>query len=352
MRARTNLSFRVAATTLAIAAPLSCSSDLFYEALSPSPTVRLPRDEAPHRAGGGEWWYYTGMLSDAKGRGFGVEVVVFQIPEIPYLLNLARARIAQFAVLDLATGRFVYDQTREFLPVPVVGPSQPGFELATELVQISGHDGQDRVRAAMSDAEFLIDLSLTDARGPVLHGGRGYVPFGASGRAFYYSRPRMAAEGTLQVDGDRLEVTGSLWFDHQWGNDLTNPWLAWDWFSIRLDNGTDLMLYIFPDTTGPVLLGSYMPAEGATVGLSRENVAITPTSYWTSAHTGVTYPVAWRIEVPDHGLDLSLAALIDNQELDAHASTMNVYWEGLCEVAGLDGDRPAEGIAYVEMPNH
>ncbi len=353
MRPSRTLSIRLLlACATAATLPLACSPDAFYEALTPEPAVRLPNDEAPHHFGGGEWWYYTGMLSDDEGRDYGIEAVVFHIPEIPYLFNLARARMAHFAVLDVSTGRFVYDQSREFSPVPVFEAPQPGFNLVTDIVQASGRDGEDHLHAITRGGEFALDLTLTDERGPVLHGGRGYVPFGANGNAFYYSRPRMHAIGALEVDGDRRSVTGSIWFDHQWGNDLTNPWLKWDWFSIRLDDGTDIMSFVFPDTPGPVFFGTYIPADGDPISLPLAAVIVTPNAHWTSPRTGVTYPVGWNIDIPTRGLTLSVAAAALDQELDARGSTLNIYWEGLCTVTGTHGDQAVGGIAYVELANY
>lgn len=48
--------------------------------------------------------------------------------------------------------------------------------------------------------------------------------------------PRMAAEGTLTIDGKAVPVTGDVWFDHQWG-DFEAAQLRWNWFALQLTDG-------------------------------------------------------------------------------------------------------------------
>ena len=48
--------------------------------------MRLDVDESPHDFGGGEWWYYTGRVTDEDGRGYGIEAVIFHVPRLPFLL--------------------------------------------------------------------------------------------------------------------------------------------------------------------------------------------------------------------------------------------------------------------------
>lgn len=336
------------AVLLALAA--GCCPDAAYEAATPNPVVRLPQDESPH-CSGGEWWYYTGRLTTVEGAGYGVEAVVFHVPAPP-LVPVAQGWAAHFSVLDEATGAFRYEQERVFA-ANAYGPGEDGgFDLQMALVQMAGHDGLDHVRAAMADGAYAIDLFLEDERGPVLHGGGGYVPYGASGRSFYYSRPRMRATGTMEIAGRTHEVTGVLWFDRQWGRDLVNPWLAWDWFSLRLNDGTDVMLFVFRDTSLPVAFGTYVSGTGEAIPLAADEFAIIPTAWWTSPRTGAQYPVAWDVHIPSQDFVIAVTAVADDQEFDARESTLNIYWEGLCRVSGTRGGAAVAGDADVELTNY
>ncbi len=329
-----------------------CCPDALYEITTAAPVVRLPQDEAPHCFGGVEWWYYSGRIVTDDGRGFGVVAVIFHLPQWPHLVA-GDEWIAHLAVLDQATSEFTYEQSHALEAAKVSICATSGFELETALVQMAGGGGHDHVRAAMASGRYALDLTVEDERGPILHGVNGYVPEGVRGRSFYYSRPRMQASGTFAVNGETHTASGALWFDRQWGLDLTNPRLPWDWFSVRLDDGTNLMLYRFRDSDPPVMLGTYIPASGEPLTLTADQIAITPTASWTSPHSGTTYPVAWDMQVGVDGLTLHVSAVADDQEFDARATTDNIYWEGLCSVtATADGRGSITGYAYAELTNY
>jgi predicted secreted hydrolase len=321
--------------------------DPLYESRTDDPVVRLARDESPHCFGGAEWWYYTGRLRAEDGRTFGVQTVIFHQPQFPTPI-VTEFWVAHYAVLDVDSGEFTCDQAVLIGPQPT---PKRGFDLFTPFVQMRGADGQDRIRATMRDGRFGLDLALRDAKGPVLHGADGYVPYGARGMAFYYSRPRMNAGGTLVVSGEPTSVSGQFWFDRQWGLDLNNPRQPWDWFSIRLDDGTDIMLFEFPAPDGPVAFGTLIPPSGEPQTLAGTDFAIRRTARWRSPRTNIAYDVAWEIEIPTAGLSLTLAAATPDQEIIASRTTLNVYWEGLCAVEGFQGDAPLSGHAYVEQAN-
>jgi predicted secreted hydrolase len=321
-----------------------------YEITASQPGVRLPLDESAHCFGGVEWWYYTGRLTATDGRSFGVEAVVFHVPPLPYALLLDHW-IGHWAGLDEQTSEFIYDQSRQVGPQPVATSSGGGFQVTTPLLTLEGSDGRDQIHARTSDGVYQLDVTLSDTRAPVLHGGDGYVPYGAAGASFYYSRPRMNVTGTLVVNGEQLAVTGRFWFDRQWGLDLRNPWQRWDWFSIRLDDGTDVMLFQFPGNEEPVTFGTLMPADGDPMPLAAADFSIAPTAAWTSPTTGIEYDVAWEITVPAADLSVSVMAVADNQELVTRSTTFNVYWEGLCDVDGRLGGTAVSGHAFIEQAN-
>jgi predicted secreted hydrolase len=68
---------------------------------------------------------------------------------------------------------------------------------------------------------------------------------------------------------------------------------------------------------------------------------------WRSATSGIEYPVAWHMRVAGTGVDLELAPLIDDQELDLAVR----YWEGAVRsVHGAGGAVTAEG--YLELAGY
>lgn len=346
----------VAVCATSVCAVLGCvCSDACYEWLAASPGVSLPDDEAAH-CYGAEWWYYTGLLAADDGREYGFEAVIFHAapwvfvgtPEGFPIVAPVDAYVAHFAITDVADETFTYDQVRTIHPQPAVAG---GFHLMTPLLMFHGSEGRDHISGAMMDGSYELDLILEAGGEPILHGEEGYVRYGSVGGSFYYSRPRMTASGHLR-DGDQvLPVNGEVWFDRQWGRDVNNPLLKWVWFSMRLDDGTAIMLYRFLDGDSTLDHGTLSGADGGVSDLMQGDFTIADDEFWTSPDSGATYPVRWQIEIPAAGLVLDVNRALDNQELETRPSTLNVYWEGLCFVTGTRDGQPVSGHAYVEMTN-
>ena len=53
------------------------------------------------------------------------------------------------------------------------------------------------------------------------------------------------------VDGERLEVTGEVWMDHQWGNFISVGATGWDWFSVQMENNEELTISLVSISTWP-----------------------------------------------------------------------------------------------------
>ena len=71
-----------------------------------------------------------------------------------------------------------------------------------------------------------------------------------------------------------MMVSGMSWFDHEFGsNQLTANQAGWDWFSLRLSDGVDLMLYFLRRTDG-----SPEPASSGTIVDSKGNTRHLPLS--------------------------------------------------------------------------
>jgi len=304
-----------------------------------NPPVTFPKDEAPHDDLT-EWWYYTGHLASADGRRWGFELVTFQIQRA----TLQPYYVAHFAVTDRQRGMFHYEE-RQTQGAQAQPPE--GFALDVAGWQMRGLLGDDRLQAAM--AGYGVDLRLTTRRPPVLHDG-GLVTFGPAGDSYYYSRTRMEVAGTIDDRGERVPVTGLAWFDKQWGNFLVMGG-GWDWFSMQLDDGSDLMLNLIRDPAGQTTIayGTYVAPDGAFRHLTAGQFEVSALGTWSSPATGITYPSGWRATVREPALDLRITPVILDQELDTRRSTSLAYWEGAQTIVGTANGRPIAGQGYVEL---
>lgn len=319
------------------------------------PPIRFPRDEAPHRDLT-EWWYYTGHLNAVTSGGaplrYGFELVFFQSLRSDY----PPIYTAHFAISDVTGDQFHYDQRRLSEPGALIAGScsLSGFAVSIHDWSARGLNGHDHLRASM--AGYSIDLELDAREPPVLHNGNGLITAGLAGFSYYYSRPRMAVSGTLLDHGQRLPVRGQAWMDHQWGNFLTLGGGGWDWLSIQLRDGSELMLYVIRSAGGQVLSTyvSYIESDGRSLLLPGSVLRIRVLGRWRSPMTGILYPSGWQVEVRAHELHASLTLWpeLKDQELVVTQSTGNVYWEGTVSIRGWSAGQSVQGEGYVELTGY
>jgi predicted secreted hydrolase len=304
--------------------------------------VQFPLDESPHN-NLTEWWYYTGHLFTEAGERYGFEFVIFQVVRGDNPV----AYFAHMAVTDGPRGRFWHDQRGQL--GSQIG-KRDGFDLDVRGWQLTGALGHDAIQARTE--AYGLDLQLTAAKPPALHEGRGYISFGPVGDSYYSSRTRLAVEGALYDGERRVPVRGQAWMDHQWGDFLVLG--GWDWYSLQLDDETEVMLFVTraPDGGPGLTLGTYVAADGASRDLAAADFDVSPTGTWTSPHTGAVYPSGWEARVPALGLELDLVPTLVDQELVATATTGLAYWEGQVEVRGRRGAEPLAGLGYVELTGY
>jgi predicted secreted hydrolase len=323
--------------------------------LAPTPTpppIKFPQDEAPHQDLT-EWWYYTGHLQGKTAQGathtYGFELTFFQTLRGQYPPYYA----AHFAISDLTAGQFYYDQREAFAQpgsIPAPGATS-GFNLSLGGWTMRGLNGHDVLTGTMNGYSF--QLALTDELPhAILHNGVGIISYGAAGYSYYYSRPLMAARGTLTDHGTALQVTGQAWMDHQWGNFVSVTDSGWDWFSIQLANHTEYMLYILLDAKKqPVAaFGTAVAADGSASELAPTSIQIRATGSWTSPVTQGVYPSGWLVTLP--GATLTLTPLLKDQELVTAQSTGVAYWEGAVTISGQQASKPVSGVGYVELTGY
>ena len=329
-----------------------------YRPAVPGYRYQFPRDHFDHPEFQTEWWYYTGNVRSAEGHRYGFELVFFRQgrregaaggADNPSVWRADNLYLAHLALTDIDGGRFVYRKR-----LNRTGPGIAGASL--EDRRIWNGNWEARWDAA-GDAQTItavaegirFQLRLTPRVPVVIHGANGVSQTGdGKGHASYYtSFPWLDAAGRLNGEA----VSGTAWQDHEWFTSLLEPsQKGWDWFSIQLQNHTELMLFQIRRTDGAIdahSSGTYIAANGHATPLQRGEFELEPLDYWTSPRSGVRYPVKWRIRVPSLQLSLECAAAIPQQELLSEDSAGPTYWEGAVRYSGS-----AEGVGYLEMTGY
>jgi len=328
----------------------------------PGWSYEFPRDHGNHPDFKTEWWYFTGNLRAADGREFGYQLTFFRQGVIPpderkpgrSRFVTTDLKFVHFAISDLARKNFFFGQR---LSRGAFG--EAGFGDGNRLAWIEECLLELRDDGAFHlvgrDGEKALDLTLRGAKPPAIHGENGVSQKAdGEGRAsHYYSLTRLESRGSLTLDGRTFAVEGLSWFDHEWAsNQLAADQVGWDWFSLQFDDGTELMLFQLRTKDGGRDRwsgGSWIAADGAVTRLAKDDFTLAPATSWKSPATGAAYPTRWRVRVPKLGLDVAVAARMDDQELRLKPLA---YWEGAVAAGGTRAGKSVNARGYLEMTGY
>ena len=339
---------------------LGAAPEVAFARVTEPRSFRLPEDHGPHFDYETEWWYYTGNLQTADGRRFGFQLTFFRrglLPEPPPATGLRANQIhfAHFALTDVAAGRHRFDERFSRGAAGLAGASGAPFRLWLEdwSAEATNADGSAvRLRARADD--IVLDLQLEATKPLVAHGDRGLSPKSdAPGNASYYvGYTRMRARGRLAAGGAPEAVAGEAWFDHEWSTSALGPKaVGWDWWSLQLSDGRELMFFLIRRGDGSheaASGGTLVRADGTTRRLGPDDVRVEALDFWRSPETGARYPARWRLTVPGEELVMDVVPLLAAQEM----RTSFTYWEGATQLSGTSRGTPIQGQGYVELTGY
>ncbi len=330
------------------------AADLPYEAVTPGKTLEFPRDAGSHPAHRIEWWYVTGQLETARGP-MGFQVTFFRLRNRdgegdPGRFNAAQLLFAHAALADPAKGRLLHDERSARALAGLVEAKTGDTDVRIDDWML--RRDADAYRTRVEADGFALDLAMTPTQAVLLQGEQGYSRKGpgAAHASYYYSEPHLAVKGRIRSAGESLEVSGEAWLDHEWSSELlAEEAVGWDWLGANLEDGSALMAFRMRGRDGSTLWASATSRKpGARpVVYAQEAVRFRPQRSWKSPRTGTFYPVSMDVEIG--GALWRAAPLMDDQELDARASTGTLYWEGAVRIEGPDG---ARGSGYLELTGY
>ncbi|HSE37724.1 MAG TPA: lipocalin-like domain-containing protein [Blastocatellia bacterium] len=348
------------------------SSAAWREAL-PDYQFSFPRDHAAHPDNRIEWWYYTGNLETRAGRRFGYQLTFFRIGVVSEPGNVSRWALRDLYMSHFAISDINRQSFHSFERMNRAGIGWAGAGVSNRNAQEKEPSGQSAVRVWNEDWEviiesgehelrasedgFLLDLALKPSKTEVVHGEKGVSQKGSTtGASHYYSLTRLESSGKIVVDGEEFEVEGLSWMDHEFGTSfLDDQQVGWDWFSIQLEDGRDLMLFQIRGGDGsidPRSSGTLVEADGRAIHLDDEDFSLTPGRVWRSSESGASYPTTWEVVLAGYGLRLRVTAAFEDQELLTPESTGVAYWEGSVGIEGYSLSRKIQGRGYLEMTGY
>ena len=349
------------AAPAAIGDVLGASPEGFAVVEGPRP-FDFPADHGPHPEYRSEWWYFTGNLTDPEEDAYGFQLTFFRFRLAAKAVERRSAwaaeqvYMAHFAVTDVAARRFHAFERFSRGALGLAGAEAAPFRVWLEDWSASGRGdaGDFAVRLRAGEAGVGIDVAFGPGEGPVLHGDGGYSRKSAApgNASYYYSYPRMPVSGRLWTPRGEFEVSGEGWLDREWSSSaLASDQVGWDWFALRLSDGSALMLYRLRRRDGsadPFSYGVLVRSDGSTVPLAPESFMIEVMKHWHSIDKEVIYPSKWRLRVPSAALDLEVEPLLEDQEWRQAFR----YWEGAVSARGRSGSLPVSGSGYVELTGY
>ena len=335
-------------------------NEKFLRATGPT-RFEFPQDFGPHSNYQTEWWYFTGNLQSEEGHHFGYQLTFFRralVPDEDYKISASswasqHMMMAHFALSDTNNQQFYAFERFSREGANLAGAQNPPFNIWLEDWQVEQNTFGDFLLSATNDG-IAIELTLRDVKGPTLQGQAGYSQKGpkVGDASYYYSQSRLQSVGSVTINGESYDVSGTSWKDHEFSTSALSPGqIGWDWFSIQLEDNRELMLFQLRRSDGkidPHSAAIIIDADGSTRSLQFGEFSLEPDGEWQSPHSGARYPSNWTIQIPSENLILHLSPVIQDQELNLSF----IYWEGAVEVHGSIQGQIVSGMGYIEMTGY
>jgi len=324
--------------------------------------LSFPRDHVSHPDYRIEWWYYTGNVLSPSGERFGYQLTFFRIGVDPKPANPSRWAVrdlfmTHFAITDIFGKRYRFSERINRSGVGWAGASTEQYHVWNQDWEVR-LDERGHHHLIARNEEMSIDLMLSPGKPPVLHGMNGFSQKGGQrgNASHYYSLTRMPTSGRLTFAGRSFAVEGLSWMDHEFGTSvLEEDQVGWDWFSIQLEDGTELMLFQLRRLDGRAdshSSGTWVDASGYAKPIQFSEFEMKGTHPWQSVQSAARYPTEWEIQSASLKLNVLVKPAVLNQELQTKESTGVNYWEGAVEVVGTREGRPVKGRGYLEMTGY
>jgi predicted secreted hydrolase len=302
--------------------------------------VHFPEDEGDHPGSKVEWWYLNATVSDNEGHQYTTMLAYFH-PSLKII-----------SVADLDANVF-YREVPTISQLVVAKPNyaEGGLDLRWNDYDRWYRTDQDSYSYSLQARGDTIGFSfdLSQNKDPLMVGGDGLIDW-TEGSTYYYSLTRLQVDGQIEIQGKTIDVTGIGWMDHQWMEDMAEK--GWQWFSIQLDDDTDIICWNIVNLDGTVESRdlTMMLADGSIYHTT--DIELAATDSWVSPDTGQTYGMTWTLHEPKHDIDLEIQARFPQQEIvlfkEVPLYTWQ-FWEGGTTVSGeLDGES-VTGIGYAEL---
>jgi predicted secreted hydrolase len=258
--------------------------------------------------------------------------------------------MGHLAITDIQDHKFYSYEILEREDLALAGFKNNPIEIFIDDWQIIFRDEKFFLSAKHQDIE--LDLELEALKAIALQGDEGLSQKSAEpgNASYYYSITRMKTDGQIKINSNKYDVSGLSWFDREWSTSaLAQDQAGWDWFSLQLDNETEIMIYQLRNKDSSI--DEYSSAaifnSGRKILLKQKDFVIKVLRYWTSPE-GLKLPAEWQIEIPSQKISLKLSPRINDQ---LHRFNIS-YWEGSVAITGSYDSKKISGYGFAELTGY
>lgn len=290
-------------------------------------------------------WRMTGRLVARDARAFSYSIMFFRYTE-PHGVVLCAASLS---ILDESRRRFSSERRTERVGFGLADAKTASIYVGTWRLSKSPVTGAPSTFNLDAKLDGVALLLRSVSRKPhfVLR----------SATTEYDGYSSVASNGTLMIDGRRLEVVGKSWLDHEMSNIAPSVTVPAAQFRVQLDDGREILVEECARAEMCVARrrAYLIERDGTVVILQRGSYEFGghPGSTWYSPHTGTIYPDIWALHVDDKTQFLSLEPVSVDQESLANGNGLS-YWDGAVDIydvtPGSQGLRLGSG--YVLMTGY
>jgi predicted secreted hydrolase len=326
---------------LLLPAALGCAKKASYGPAQ----VHFPKDEGSHPGSAMEWWYLNATVSDNLGHDYTAMLAYFN-------KKSPRPPLKIISIADIDAKVFYHEvptiyQLIEAKPDYAEDKLDLRWDDYDRWYRTDDDSYRYSLQAKGDTIGFTFDLSQD--KDPLMVGGDGLIDW-TEGSTYYYSLTRLQVDGQIEIDGVTIDVTGIGWMDHQWMDTIAEK--GWRWFSIQLDDQTDIICWNIVDLDGNIQSSdlTMMEADGSVYHTTK--LQLGATELWQSPTTDQTYGTTWTLREPKGEIDLEIKARFPQQEIILLKELPQYswqIWEGGTTVSGQIGGSPVSGIGYAEL---
>lgn len=323
--------------------------------------LTFPADHQAHPNFRHEWWYFTANLTNENGEPLGMQWTQFRFAAAPETRDSIDSKnkkatktpwqsqqiyMAHSAVTT--KNKHYADEKWSRGQTKLAGVSTSPFRVYLDDWQwVSSTDDLFPATLNAHSKQFGYSLTLTSTAPYQKQGEQGYSIKSADGQvaSYYYSQPFIDVSGQITMDGKTQKVTGKGWIDREWSSQfLLDSQQGWDWFALRLDDETSLVLFQLRDSkTGEASYSSarLMQRDGTGTAISQSDIRLSAIKQ--TQIKGHNYPTVWQISIPTQQIELTISALNPKAKMPLSVP----YWEGPVTIDGSHS-----GTGYMELTGY